>query len=164
MTKEYAIYFDEILEDVFYFELANGDCGVLEKGVRVIYRRSDKKYILHSLSNNYEEEAPDCELKFLLMSREKRFNVMDQVQEEPPSSPAVFVTKVQKVGYGWAIKLSNQMIQLVIDDQNYLLWGKKAWEISSSKEKEISISKLKKGEARGNSDHLQILSRILYEV
>ena len=68
--------------------------------------------------------------------------------------------KVQKVANGWVTKLNNQMIQLIIDENNYLLWGKKVWDVSTLKEKELSMKKLKKGEVRGNSEHLKLLSKI----
>jgi len=53
--------------------------GIVEKGVRTIYKRCDGDYILCSLSNNYEEEAHESELKYLLMSKERRFNVLDEI-------------------------------------------------------------------------------------
>ena len=67
------------------------------------------------------------------MSKEKRFNVLDQIKEESPREPAIFACKAQKVEDGWAVKLSNHMIQLIIEDNNYLLWGKRAWDVSTSK-------------------------------
>jgi hypothetical protein len=99
-----------VLEDTFYYELANTQCGILEKGVRVIYKNRDKKYMLHSLSNSYEEEAPNCELKYLLISRERRFNLLDEIVEKTEDLRSVFVKKVQKLEDGWVIKLSNKMV------------------------------------------------------
>ena len=141
-----------MLEDTFYYELANDDCGILEKGVRLVYKRKDGKYMLRSLSNNYEEEAPNCDLKYLLIARQKRFNILDNVAQEALASPCppVFLRRVQRMEEGWVVKLSNQMVQLLIDASSYLSWGKRVWEVSASKEKELSVVKLRKGTLKGN--------------
>jgi hypothetical protein len=57
--------------------MKNEVSGIVEKDVRVLFQRSDGRYFLRSLTNNFEEEAGDCELKYLLMGKEKRFNVLD---------------------------------------------------------------------------------------
>jgi hypothetical protein len=41
----------------------------VEKDVRVLQQRTDGKYYLFSLSSNFEEEAVDCDLKYLLMGK-----------------------------------------------------------------------------------------------
>jgi len=100
---------------------------VLETGVRTIFLRNDKKYIMHSLSNSYEEEAPDCELKYLLMGRTKKFNVVDEVVGKNKEVSSVFVKKVQRILDGWVLMLSNDMLQLIIDGSNYIIHHKKVW-------------------------------------
>ena len=138
---------------------------MLEAGVRTIYLRADKKYMLHSLSNSYEEEAPNCELKYLLMSRQKRFNVVDQVVSKNSQEIAsIFVKKVQRILNGFVLKLSNNMVQLILDDRNYVIYLGKAWELSASKEKELNVAKLLRGELKGNKEHLKILGRIVKEI
>jgi hypothetical protein len=43
--------------------------GIIEKDVRALYQKNDGKYYLHSLTSGFEEDAGDCELKYLLMSK-----------------------------------------------------------------------------------------------
>ena len=52
-AKDYVVKFEEILEDTYFYRLANDFCGVLEKGVRALYRHPDGRYLLRSLTNNY---------------------------------------------------------------------------------------------------------------
>ena len=56
------------------------------------------------------------------------------------------------------------MIELILEDRKYLLWGKKIWDVSRSKENELSMNKLKKGELKGNTDHFELLAKIVKEV
>lgn len=49
--------------------MANESSGLVEKDVRVLQQRNDGRYYLVSLTSQFEEEAVDCDLKYLLMGR-----------------------------------------------------------------------------------------------
>ena len=71
---------------------------------------------------------------------------------------------MQRVGAGWVLRLSNRMVQFMVEGSNYLIWGRRIWELTLSKEKEISVSKLRRGEGKGNGEHLGLLAKILGEI
>ncbi len=130
--KDYIISFEQILEDTYYFKLMNEMSGIVQKDVRVIYQKEASKYFLRSLTNNFEEEAGDCQLKYLLMGKERRFNILDMYKKS--NKNPIFIRKIQKINDGYIVKLSNQYIQFLIDGSNYLLVkGNKLWEIVTKK-------------------------------
>lgn len=63
--------------------MSNESSGVVEKDVRVVQQRRDGKYYVVSLSSQFEEEANDCDLKYLLMGKERRFSVLDSFKALP---------------------------------------------------------------------------------
>jgi hypothetical protein len=69
------------------------------------------------------------------MGRERRFNTLDDTPGEPTGVSAVFVRKMQRAEDGWLLRLSNKVIQLLEDGQNYLYCGKQLWDVSGSKAK-----------------------------
>jgi hypothetical protein len=80
------------------------------------------------------------------MSRQKRFNVVDQVvSKNNLGITPIFVKKVQRILNGFIVKLSNNMVQLILDDRNYVIHLNKVWELSTSKEKELNVAKLIRG-------------------
>lgn len=144
--------------------MGNDSSGVVEKDVRVVQQRGNGKYYLISLSSQFEEEAGDCDLKWLLMGKEKRFSVLDSIKALP-AQPA-FVRKIQKVKDGYILRLSNKHIQFILDDANYLLTcDGKLWELVAGKEKEINLAKLMGGNAvKGNKEHLKVIRQVVTEI
>jgi hypothetical protein len=92
----------------------------VERDVRVLQQRNDGKFYLLSLSSNFEEEAGECDLKYLLMGKERRFNVLDTIKPTIPAEP-VFVRKIQRIADGFILRLSNRHIQFLLEESSYLL-------------------------------------------
>lgn len=88
--------------------------------MRVLQQRSDGRFYLLSLSSNFEEEAGDCDLKYLLMGKERRFNVLDTIRPNVPAE-SVFVRKIQRIPDGFILRLSNRHIQFLLEESSYLL-------------------------------------------
>lgn len=153
-----------MLEDTYYFRLGNDSSGVVEKDVRVVQQRGNGKYYIISLSSQFEEEAGDCDLKWLLMGKEKRFSVLDSIKALP--AQPTYVRKIQKVKDGFILRLSNKNIQFLLDDAKYLLTcDGKLWELVAGKEKEINVSKLIAGSAlKGNKEHLKVIRQVVAEI
>ncbi len=156
--------FEEVLEDTFYFKMTNESSGIVEKDVRVVQQRADGKYYLVSLSNRFEEEALDCDLKYLLMGKERRFNVMDSVKARAPSDPT-FVRKVQRIPQGYILRLSNRHIQFMLEESNYLLTAEGKLFDVTGKEKEMNVGKLMSGVAlKGNKEHFRLIRQVVGEI
>lgn len=143
--------------------MANESSGIVEKDVRVLQRKSDGKYYICSLTSDFEEEATDCDLKYLLMGRERRFNVLDSIKTTISADP-IFVRKIQRVSNGFILRLSNRHIQFLLDDSNYLLAGRKMWEVVGSKERELNTGKVMAGTAKGNKEHLRVIRQVMTEI
>lgn len=136
----------------------------MEKDVRVVQQRANGKYYLVSLSSRFEEEAADCELKYLLMGRERRFNVMDTVKPRVPAEPS-FVRKVQRIPGGYILRLSNRHIQFMLDESNYLLTAEGKLFDVTGKEREVNVGKLMSGAAiKGNKDHFKLIRQVVGEI
>jgi hypothetical protein len=107
----------------------------------------------------------DCDLKYLLMGRERRFNVLDTVKAKAPAIPA-FVRKIQRTSDGFILRLSNKHIQFLLEDSNYLLTSEgKLWEVVSGKEKEINLGKVMNGAAvKGNREHFKVIRQVVSEI
>lgn len=164
-VRDTIIQLDELLEDTFYYKTASGMGGIIEKDVRALYQKNDGKYYLHSLTSGFEEDAGDCELKYLLMSKQKRFNVLDSLGFKSYGEP-LFPKKIQRINDGFILRLSNRHIQFMIDGSSYLYAeGQKLYEIVGHKEKEMSLGKIMNGTlVKGNKDHFKVIRQVLKEL
>lgn len=87
-----------MLEGTFYFKFANGQSGIIETDVRIVYQHSNGKYFVRSLTNDYEAEAgEDCDLKYLLMVRDKKYNVLDELGTRPAQEKTLLVRRVKRI-------------------------------------------------------------------
>ena len=164
-VRDTIIQLDELLEDTFYYKTASGMGGIIEKDVRALYQKNDGKYYLHSLTSGFEEDAGDCELKYLLMSKQKRFNVLDSLGFKSYGEP-LFPKKIQRINDGFILRLSNRHIQFMIEGSSYLYAeGQKLYEIVGHKEKEMSLGKIMNGTlVKGNKDHFKVIRQVLKEL
>lgn len=160
--RDSIIQLDELLEDTFYYKTASGMGGIIEKDVRALYQRKDGKYYLYSLTSGFQEEAVDCQLKYLLMSKQKRFNVLDSLNYKSFGQP-FFPKKIQRITDGFILRLSNRHIQFMIDGSSYLFGeGEKLYEIVGHKEKQINLEKVMNNTLlKGNKDHFRVIRQVL---
>ena len=94
--------------------MASDKEAVIEKDIRLIYKGSQNKYIVRSLTNNYEEEAKDEDFKYLFMAKERKFNVIDTIQVDFNPKDFLFINKIQRLKQGFLLRLSNGHFQLII--------------------------------------------------
>jgi hypothetical protein len=98
------------------------------------------------LTNEYEEEAgEDCDLKYLLMGKDKKYSVLDEIVAKGEEERHIFVRKIKRIGEnglsafisenigykrGWLLKLSNSTIQLLLEDRSFLIINDRLFELT----------------------------------